>query len=81
MFKTQLKKLREENGYKSQQSFADAIGVSQSTVGNWESGTREPNLNLILKIANKLNVSVDELLGNTQLTFSESDLHRKQSGN
>ncbi len=72
MFRIQLKKLREASEYKSQSAFAEAIGVSQSTVGNWESGTREPNLKMILKIAQTLNVSVDELLCNeTAYTVNE----------
>lgn len=68
MFRIQLKKYRELNNYKSQSAFAEALGVSQSTVGNWESGTREPGISMILKIANMLNVSVDELLGNEMTT-------------
>lgn len=80
MFRIQLKKLREQNHFNSQKAFADAIGVSQSTVGNWEAGTREPSLQLILKIANTLNVSVDELLGNTQANTSKSKPLSKPSG-
>lgn len=80
MFRIQLKKLREQKNYKSQKAFADAIGVSQSTVGNWESGTREPNLQLILKIANTLDVSVDELLGNTQTNAPKLNLLSEPSG-
>lgn len=63
MFRIQLKKYRELSNYKSQSAFAAALGVSQSTVGNWEAGTREPSISMILDIANKLNVSTDELLG------------------
>ena len=43
MFRVRLKELREKFGY-SQASFAEAFGTKQSTVGNWESGAREPNL-------------------------------------
>ena len=48
MFRTKIRTLREAAGYKSQQSFADAFGVAQSTVGGWESKLkleeRDPNL-------------------------------------
>lgn len=80
MFRIQLKKFREASEYKSQSSFAEALGVSQSTVGNWESGTREPSLKLILKIANMLNVSVDELLGNTMASTPKSNWICGESG-
>ncbi len=80
MFRIQLKKFREASKYKSQSSFAEAIGVSQSTVGNWESGTREPSLKLIIKIAHTLNVSIDELLGNTATSVPKSKWICGESG-
>lgn len=42
LFRIRLKELREAKGL-SQYSFADAFGISQSTIGNWEAGKREPN--------------------------------------
>lgn len=63
MFSIRLKELREKKGYFSQQSFADAFGVAQSTVGGWESGKREPNHSTTIKLANFLGVTVDALLG------------------
>ena len=65
MFRTRLRELRENAGYKSQQSFADAFGVAQSTVGGWEAGKREPNYATTLRLADFFHVSVDYLLGQT----------------
>ena len=62
MFAKRLKELREKAGY-SQYSFADAMGIAQSTVGGWESGKREPNFDMTKKIADFFGVSVDYLLG------------------
>jgi len=62
-FALKLKELREAAGYKSQQSFADSFGAAQSTVAGWESGTREPNHETTVRIADFFNVSVDYLLG------------------
>lgn len=62
-FRTRIRELRESSGYKSQQSFADAFGVAQSTVGNWEAGKREPNYETTLRLAQFFGVSVDYLLG------------------
>ena len=80
MFRIQLKKDRELSKYKSQSAFAEALGVSQSTVGNWEAGTREPSISMILKIANLLNVSVDELLCNEMATSLKPKLICGESG-
>ena len=63
MFRTRLRQLREDNGYKSQQAFADAFGVAQSTVAGWESGNREPNYETTIRLADFLHTSIDYLLG------------------
>lgn len=65
MFSIRLKELRESAGYRSQQSFADAFGVAQSTVGNWEAGKREPNYEITIRLADFFGVSIDYLLGHT----------------
>ena len=62
MFRIVLKSLRENAGY-SQAAFARKIGVAQSTVGNWESGSREPNIETLNKLSDFFGVSVDYLLG------------------
>lgn len=64
MFSLRLKGLREGLNI-SQQTFASKLGVSQSTVGMWESGKREPNFTTIEKIADYFNVTTDYLLGRT----------------
>ena len=58
MFQIRLKELREKAGY-SQQGFANAIGVKQSTVGNWEAGAREPKFEVMERLADFFGVSVD----------------------
>ncbi len=60
-----MKAARELRGYKSQQSFANAFGVAQSTVGGWEAGSREPTYETLVRLASFLHVSVDYLLGLT----------------
>lgn len=61
-FGSRLKILREERGL-SQAAFANELGVSQSAVGNWESGSRQPKLDIIEQISDYFGVSVDSLLG------------------
>ena len=65
IFRFRIRELRESSGYKSQQSFADAFGIAQSTVGNWEAGKREPNYDTTIRLADFFDVSVDYLLGRT----------------
>jgi len=50
-FAERVKQLRKESGL-TQQQVADYIGVTQATVGNWETGVREvPNGDNLLKLA------------------------------
>ena len=62
MFQVNLKKLREGKGL-SQAKFAKEIGVSQSTVGMWESGKNKPEFSTLIKIADFFNVTTDILTG------------------
>lgn len=57
-----LKRLR-ENRSLSRQSLADKVGISLSTLGMYEQGRREPDLQKLVSIAATLHVSTDELLG------------------
>lgn len=61
-FYENLKLAREQKGL-SQKDVAEKIGVAKSTYSLYESGNREPNVQIIKKIANVLDVSADELLG------------------
>lgn len=47
----------------SQKELAEAINVTQSTISNYCSNTREPDLHTCIAIANVLGVSLDEFLG------------------
>lgn len=83
MFRVELKKQRENAGL-SQYKLSEKIGVSQATVGMWESGKREPNFNMLCKLADLFSISVDDLLGRpaivtkpASLPASDIDLLRK----
>lgn len=62
-FKIRIRELRKAAGFKSQQAFADAFGVAQSTVGGWEAGKREPGYETTIRLAQFFNCSTDYLLG------------------
>lgn len=64
MFSTRLKKLR-KNANLTQIEFAKKFNIANGTVGNWESGNRQPDYETLNKIAEFFNVSIDYLLCRT----------------
>lgn len=56
-----LKELRKENRI-TQKELAKTIGYEQTIISMWESGTREPSNETLIKLADFFNVSVDYLL-------------------
>lgn len=62
MFSEKLKELRRRDGI-TQLEAARRIGVSLGAVGNWESGKRTPDADMLVHIADLFGVSVDYLLG------------------
>lgn len=46
----------------TQKQFADAIGVSVNTVGNWERGLAVPKLQEFIKICKRFDVTADEMI-------------------
>lgn len=61
MFSTKLRKLRKKNGL-TQLELSEKLGIGQSTIGMYESNIRKPSYEVIKKIANYFNVTVDYLI-------------------
>lgn len=61
-----LKKLREKNGLK-QKDLAKKIDMQATTYNQYEKGTREPNIQQLIKIANFYNCSIDFLVGREEI--------------
>ena len=59
-----LKTLRTENRY-SQTQIADMCGVTQATIGRYETGVAEPSIEKLLWYAEQFNVSLDYIFGRT----------------
>lgn len=57
-----LKDLREEEGL-LQKDVAKALGISRSTYTNYEQETREPSLDMVVKLCDFFDVSADYILG------------------
>jgi transcriptional regulator with XRE-family HTH domain len=56
-----IQKLRKEKGL-TQEELADKLHISLSYVGKIETGLRKPNMKMLYKIAEKLDVKVSELI-------------------
>ena len=65
MLNENLKRVREEKGI-TQSDVANAAKTTAKTVMNWESGKTEPKASELVSVAKRLNVSVNELLGETE---------------
>lgn len=64
-FSNALRSLRTEKGL-SQGQLSEALGVSKSRISMYEQGKREPDLEMLVSIADYFNVSTDELLGRSK---------------
>lgn len=60
----QLRSLRKEQNWK-QKDVADMLGIHVTTYTKYETGASEPNHEMLLKLANIFNVSIDYLLERT----------------
>ena len=67
VFGKRLKELRKVNGYTIEQ-FADMVGISKSTLGYYENDKRMPDIEILARIADTLNVNADYLIGRTNTT-------------
>ena len=76
-----LKSLRLQHNLK-QENIAELIGTSQAVYSRYESGQREPSLEILCKIADFYKVPFDALLGrippSTRLDYEISKLTPKQ---
>ena len=59
-----IKKLREEFGY-TQQDLANKLDSSKSVIGLYESETRKPSLEILIKLSDIFNCSIDYILCKT----------------
>lgn len=66
MLSKQLKRLRAQQDL-TQAGLAKHLGVTQQAVARWESEKSSPDPSMLIRIANLLHVSVDELVGNVDL--------------
>ncbi len=70
MIAEKIKKYRKERGL-TQEALASVLGVSYQSVSKWETGDGYPDITLLPSIANYFEVTVDELIGNDEISARE----------
>lgn len=73
VFGKRLKELRKANGYTIER-FADMVGISKSTLGYYENDKRMPDIEILARIADTLNVNADYLIGRTNTTAQKGKM-------
>ncbi len=63
-FAAKLKQLRMEAG-KSQEQLAEELGISRSCLANYETGKRQPDNDMLVRMADRFSVLTDYLLDRT----------------
>jgi methanogenic corrinoid protein MtbC1 len=71
-FATRLRELRVTAKLR-QKDLADAMGVAQTTIANYEQGARFPDESNLRRIADHFNVSLDYLMGRTDVNLPAKD--------
>ena len=70
MIGERIKKYR-KNKEMTQDALAQALAVSPQSVSKWECGDGYPDITLLPTIANFFEVTVDELIGNDEISAKE----------
>ena len=64
MFAKRLRKLRREADL-TQTQLAEALGATRGMIASYETGGKQPRLNILMKIADYFDCSIDYLVGKT----------------
>lgn len=67
-FGSRLLELRKQKGL-SQEDLAIDLGISQSSISNYEAGTTKPDISILEKVSAYFNVSVSDLLSDEHTVF------------
>lgn len=68
-----LKNLRKEKNI-TQKKLGEIFNLRRTTISGYETGRKEPDFGTLIKISDYFNVSVDYLLGTTQIKYDFKEL-------
>lgn len=80
MISTRLKSLREDADL-SQKELAKLLGVSPSTIGMYEAGKRTPDSEMLTRICDFFNITVDYLIGRSNIKNPKCSTYNKEEQN
>ena len=63
----------------TQEELAEKLDVSSAAISKWERGISMPELSYVCKLADCFGISVDELLGRTNMLLPEEDKYSENS--
>lgn len=66
IFGERLKELRNEKNL-SQKDLAKILGTTNSSVCDWETDRAQPDMEMLVRLGDFFNVSIDYLLGRTDI--------------
>lgn len=70
VFVEQLKTLRKINGL-TQKELAEKLKIKQNLYSDWENGKSEPNIEMLVRISDYFDVSLDYLMGGKMKNITE----------
>lgn len=73
-----IKKIRKDNKM-SQDDLAEVLNVTRQTISNWENGKNYPDIETLIEISNKFNISLDILLKENMNMVKEIDKNVKNT--
>jgi transcriptional regulator with XRE-family HTH domain len=76
-FGNKILQLRKEKDF-SRDELAKMVSTSGAIIGRYERNEITPSVDVAAKLANALDVSLDYLVGNTELVFDKAMLNRIQ---
>ena len=75
-YQIRLRQLREDHD-KTQTEIAEYLGINQTVYSRYETGKRQPSIDIIIQLADLFGVTVDYLLGRQEVedsTLSEYEI-------
>ena len=73
-----IKKIRKDNKM-SQDDLAEVLNVTRQTISNWENGKNYPDIETLVKISDKFDISLDILLKENMKIVKEIDKNVKDT--
>ena len=73
MLSNNLKRFRKQKGL-TQENVAEALNVVRQTISKWEKGISVPDADILIKLAEILDVSVSELIGSDVTDEKNEDM-------